>query len=796
MIVSYRWLTSVLGQELPIHQLIDRLTMSGLEIEALHDLGVVSGKILVARILEIAPHPNADQLVLCRVDAGRTEPLRIVCGAKNMKEGDLVPLAVEGAELPCGVTIKRSKIRGETSEGMMCSARELGWSEDASGLLILPPDWVYQVGQPFDALLDIKVTPNRADCLSVLGVARDLAAALSLSAPRLSPRSLKEGTQPASDFASVRIDAPDGCPRYTGRVIRGVTIGPSPLWLARAVESAGMRSINNVVDVTNYILAELGHPLHAFDLDLVHEGTIIVRYAHEGESVRTLDGQEHSLLPSDLLIADPEKPIALAGIMGCGNTEIHEGTRNVFLECAYFHPPVIRRTSKRLAKVTESSYRFERGTDWSALDAIVDRAAALITEVAGGEICVGRFDVGPGVQPPQPIELSLPRCIAHSGLSLTIEQAAKPLHDLGFMVEILDSQTLRAVPPAIRHDVQREADLVEEIVRIVGYDNVPTVLPYVPSVASKPAPEDQLAAILRDVCVEHGLAEVMNYSFLSAEAIRRAGFDLDVAVPLGNPLSAEYALLRPSLVPGLLETVLFNQNHQAPDVHLFEIGKVFHRDATSETGFTEHWQFAAVLSGSEMARSWRSGPRPADFFDGKSLAVAILSRLCVDDVEAQPLADSPYLHPGKSAVLSRNGTPLLIVGQLHPRIRVACELKREPIFVIADFEPLLTLLENVPKYRDIPAFPVVARDLALVADRDVPASAIEDTIRKRAKSLLASCLLFDVYEGERIPAGKRSLAYQLRFSAPDRTLTDEEVNQLVQKIVSDLKAKLGVELRT
>ncbi|MCX7624617.1 MAG: phenylalanine--tRNA ligase subunit beta [Candidatus Sumerlaeaceae bacterium] len=794
MRVSYRWLSSVLGTQYPLETIADRLTMNGIEVENILDLGAASGKIVVARILEIYPHPNADQLVLCRVDAGVADPLRIVCGAKNMKAGDLVPLALEGAKLPNGMVLKRSKIRGEVSEGMMCSARELGWSDDASGLLILPENWIYKVGEPFDALLELKITPNRPDCLSLYGVARDLAAALGLSNLVTPDWKLSEGDEPAERHARLSVEAPDACPRYTARVIRGVTVGPSPLWLQRAVESAGMRSINNVVDVTNYILIEQGHPLHAFDLDLVAERHVVVRYAREGERIRTLDEQEYELRATDLLIADSEKAIALAGIMGCGNTEISASTRNVFLECAYFHPPTIRRTSKRLAKTTESSYRFERGTDWSALDTIVDRAAALIQEVAGGTVCRDRFDEGPSLLPPKPIELRVDRLNLLSGLSLSVSEAAKPLSALGFAVEE-HSDHLIATPPPARCDVSCEADLVEEITRIVGYDRVPTVLPRIISRARELSEEERLVSIVREICVEFGLAECVNYSFLSGAFLNRVGFNAAENVQILNPLSAEFDTLRPHLVPGLLQSVVFNQNHGTADVWLYEIGKVFYRDPSVETGFGERTQFSMVLSGIGSERTWRQVGRVADFFEGKSVACALLERLGVPEPVVSGEATSSFLHPGKAGWLTWEGNKLIEVGELHPRLQSALELKRNVVVVWGNLEVLAPLLENRTSYKEIPPFPPVSRDLALVADRSVPAGAIEEVVKRRAKSLLASMKLFDIYEGDRIPAGKRSLAYQLRFSAADRTLTDDEVNQLVEKIIADLQTKLGVELR-
>ncbi|MBX7245756.1 MAG: phenylalanine--tRNA ligase subunit beta [Candidatus Sumerlaeaceae bacterium] len=801
MIISYRWLSRLLGRELPLADVLERLTMAGLEVEGVTDLGVASGKVISAIILDKIPHPNADSLVLCQVDAGGPAPFKIVCGAKNMGPGDMVPLSIEGAKLPNGLVIKKSKIRGESSDGMMCSGKELGWGDDADGLLILPQDWVYEKGKPFDALIDIKVTPNRPDCLSLFGVARDIAAALGLGEVAFPDCAVKETGPAAKDFVTLRIDAPEACPRYTGRVVRGVEIAPSPLWLRRAVESAGLRSINNVVDVTNYLLMELGHPIHAFDLDKIEGKQIIVRIAADGEQVVTLDGQTCDLNSADLVIADANRPVALAGIMGCGNTEITDATTNVFIECAYFAPTVVRKTSKRLAKSTDSSYRFERGTDWSALPKIVDRAAKLIAEVAGGQICAGAFDEGPGVAPAAPIVVDVARVNSLLGLSLKADEMIVPLRALGFTVEGNSTGHFKVTPPAFRPDIEQEADIVEEVGRLIGYDKIPTVRPAIESRPGSQPREDQLSTYLRDSLVRHGFSEVANFSFLSADAVDRSGYDSAGALKLRNPLSAEFAVMRPGILPGLLQTVLYNQNRGATELRLFEIGTVY-QNATKPADM-ESTQFAAVVYGTLDTTSWRGAAKTADFFDGKAIADALLEGLGAADYETVGIAEAAgslpvakLFHPGKSAALRRAGKILLRVGELHPGLRQTLDIKRNVVVILGEFDALLPLVGALPKIADIPVFPAVSRDLALVAGREVPAADIESAIAKRAKSLLAGIQLFDVYEGDKIAADKRSLAYRILFSAGDRTLTDDEVNQLQEKILADLKAKLGVELRS
>lgn len=807
MRISYRWLTQLLGKEIPLEELLQSLTMAGIEVEAVSDLGVGSGRLVVGRILTKEKHPNADKLSLCDVQAGPGEPYRIVCGAQNMKPGDLIPLALEGAQLPNDITIKKGKIRGEASQGMMCSGRELEFTEDHDGLLILPPKSEtrspYKEGKTFDAIIEIKVTPNRPDCLSIYGVARDLAAVLGVEGVFRPGSDRAPGYQSPAPTKSValKVEAEDGCPRYLGRVIRGVKVGPSPLWLKRAVESAGLRSINNVVDVTNYILLEQGQPLHAFDFNKISGNEVVVRYAREGEKTVTLDGQEVDLLPTDLLIADGEKAIALAGVMGCANSEITEETTDVFLECAYFEPTRVRKTSKRLGKSTDSSYRFERGVDWSALQVITDYATDLILEVAGGTV-EGSVEVVKGPEAPAPVKLSLERVNSLLGLRLTAQEVVKPLSALGFGVSTISSDDAENQAefsvsiPGHRPDVSCDADLIEEVARVRGYADIPATLPRLSVPPAEPSETDTVTKLIQDELVKQGFLEAYNYSFEPANSNELCGWTDKPVLELRNPLSAEYSHMRSSLLPGLLRTVAYNHNRGNLDVRLFEVGKVYRPAA--EGAVEEEWCFAAVLTGKALNEGWRNAGRVVDFFDGKAVAESLAKAAGGTDlvtVRPEGHPESGVFHPGKSAIIQSNGKSVMLVGALHPTVKSNFQLKRDAVIILGKLTGLLALVGNKKKIANIPTLPSLSRDLALVADKATPAADIEGIITRRAKSLLAGLQLFDVYEGERIAADKKSLAYSLKFNGGDRTLTDEEVNQLIEKILNDLKAKLGVELR-
>ncbi len=801
MLVSYRWLCSFADIEISLDDVITNLTDCGLEIESVSDLGVRNGKILVGSILSKEMHPDSDHLTVCKVDVGCATPLTIVCGASNHNVGDIVPVATDGAILPGDFKIKKSKIRGISSEGMMCSARELGLSDDHDGLMILPENWIYKVGDTFDAIIDVKITPNRADALSIIGIARDLRAKCGKELISIPVCALEKSSLKATDFITLINEAPQACPLYYGRVIRNVKVGPSPAWLRCAVELSGIRSINNVVDVTNYVMIELGHPLHAFDSDIFNNKTVCIRKAKAGEAIVTLDDNTYKLEANDLLITDADKAIALAGIMGCLNSEVTEKTTNIFLECAYFDPTTIRATSKRLAKSTDSSYRFERGTDWGSLGKIVDRAAYLIQQVAGGQICDDTLIAGPGVPAPQPIKFSHNRVKNLIGYDIDDKTIEQILTSLGFDIKQGDDKTLLVIPPAYRSDIEGYADLVEEVARISGYDKIPVTLPHVPSTAMKKSPKLRLIDRLTDCFIGNGLNEAKNYSFLDEETVTMTGFD--VKLRLSNPLSQDYAVLRPSLIPGLLRSALYNLNRGAVNVNLFEIGGIWNGESDAVPP-EEQWQWACVLCGALADKDWKSNLPDSDFFTGKAIVESALKAVGFDltDCKLEPLPAekchilSTLFHPGRSARYTYANSHIAYVGELHPALVRKLDFKKAPVIMYGLLSRIEGCLEKLPVYKAIPAYPAVTRDLALVADEAVTNEEIVEIIAKRSKSLLKHIKLFDYYQGRHVETGKKSLAYSLTFSANDRTLTDEEINNLVKKILEDLQNKLKIDLRS
>ena len=582
MNVTLNWLKNYINFEFSPSELADRLTMLGVEVESIKQLGAELEGVIVGSVTSIRPHPNADKLVLCQVDTGGTEELQIVCGAPNVREEMLAPVATIGATLPVGLTIKRAKLRGETSEGMLCSEKELGLSEDAAGLMELPTDT--HLGIPLsealgldDVVFELEITPNRPDCLSLIGVAREIRAETG-NPLKLPTVDLKESSTNAGDLTSVTIDAPELCPRYTARVIQGVKVAESPAWLQQRLESVGIGVINNIVDITNFVLMEYGQPLHAFDYDKLTENRIVVRRATDIEQITTLDEVERELTPDMLVIADAEKPVALAGIMGGYDSEITETTCDVLLESAYFNPSSVRATAKALGISTEASYRFERGADPGVVLAALDRAAQLIAELAGGTVCEGTVDVYPGQQPLTEIQLRPERVNFVLGTTLEAVEMVQILNRLGFDVDTT-GEVYQVTVPTFRSDITREIDLIEEIARVHGYDNIPTALPKGDIPVPAPDPKTEVRRRIKHFLLAAGMMEAVNYSFCDPNCFDKirlnANDPLRNTLQLRNPLSPEMSVLRTTLLPGLLENAQANKNHQVSDIALFEISNVF-----------------------------------------------------------------------------------------------------------------------------------------------------------------------------------------------------------------------------
>jgi phenylalanyl-tRNA synthetase beta chain len=804
MRISYRWLSEYVDLP-PVEELARRLTAVGLEVEAIERRGAELAGVVAARIVASEKHPDAEKLSVTRVDAGRGEPLQVVCGAKNYAVGDVVPLATVGTTLPGGQKIERARLRGVESSGMLCSAKELAIDADASGLLILPRD--VKPGTPVaqaldleDVLLEVNVTPNRPDALSHVGIAREVAA-ITGGKVRLPQPRLAEGGGPAADAVRVRIEAPERCHRYAARVVEGVKIGRSPSWLARRLEACGVRSISNVVDVTNFVLLELGHPLHAFDLDEVAGHEIVVRTARPGEKLTTLDAKERALDPEDLLIADRDRGSALAGVMGGGVSEISQGTSRVLVESAWFAPGGIRRTSKRHGLKTEASYRFERGADPGMVIPALDRCAALIAELAGGTVRGGVVDANPRPFRPAEVRLRWTRPAEILGLPVAREEARAVLAGLGFRERASDGEAVSWEVPSWRQDVAIEEDLVEEIVRAKGYDAIPETLPRLANVTPAIPRDAQALARVRDALEAAGFSEAVNFSFVAPKEL--APLDASVrtprgeepGIPLRNPISAELSVMRTSLVPSLLRNAALNLRQRVDDVRLYEIARVFDaRAGEGDAPADERLRASGVLAGRRGAPGWSEPADAVDFYDAKAAVERVLAALGIE--RARWVAEPPrWAHPRHAASVHLGDAALGHVGELHPRVASAFDLPKGVLAFELDLGALLAHALLVPRYAGIPRFPAVLRDLAVVVDAGVQAADVVAAVR--AEPLLEDAALFDVYVGAPIPAGRKNLALALRYRAPDRTLTDAEVDAAHARIVERLRREpaLRAELR-
>lgn len=801
MRISLAWLKDYIGLDVAVDQLVHDLTMLGLEIEAVHRPGDEITQVKIGRILSIEPHPEADKIVVCKTDVGEGEPLQICCGAKNMKVGDKVPTAVVGATLPGGFSIGRRKMRGVESSGMMCSARELGLGENHEGLLILPEEG-FPVGadaKPLlgldDVILEIEVTPNRGDWASYLGVARELSA--HYRTPWRRPDvSLTEIDAESVSFSSVSVESPDLCPRYLGRVCLDVKVGPSPDWLARRVAAAGMRSINNVVDITNYVLLETGQPLHAFDLDKLAGNGIVVRRARPGESIRTLDGEVRALAEDMLVIADAERPQCVAGIMGGAESEVTAGTTRIFLESAWFLPASVRKTSRALNLASESSQRFQRGADPAMAAFALDRAAALLAQVAGAHIARGALDHYPNPLPVAETTLRHARVAALLGVDIPADAQRGHLTRLGFEVIESGGEATRFRAPTWRPDIHGEADLIEEIARLHGFDNIPARLPRLPQVQATLAPEERLVRRLRRFLVDQGLTETMHWTFTNEEDVRKAGLPADAhpMVRLQNPLSERHATMRPSLVPAMLNCLRHNINHGRRSAALFEIGPVYRPAAPgADHPVTQYPRLAVALTGAADAAHWSRPERPADFYDLKGMAEAALEHFGLTAGFSALECDT--YQPGQSADIAVGGTPVGRLGKVSHTVLDNFGIGQEVFLLEVDLEPLWALLPEPAQFTDLPEFPASLRDLAVVVDRSKPAGSLLETAREAGGKLLAEAFIFDIYTGKPIPEDKKSVALGLSFQSPERTLTDKDTEKAVQRILRQLERDHGAVLR-
>ncbi|MEB3101087.1 phenylalanine--tRNA ligase subunit beta [Ferviditalea candida] len=825
MKVSYQWLSEYI--DLNGHsaeELAEKLTRSGIEVDIVESLDKGVEKVVVGYVKSRVQHPDADKLGVCIVDAGTGEDLQIVCGAKNVAAGQKVPVAIVGAKLPGDLKIKKAKLRGVESQGMICSAKELGLNdkllpkEMQEGILVLPENTelgadvngVLGIG---DKVMELDLTPNRSDCLSMIGVAYEIAAILGReiklpdemeglegSAEDAGSACVGDSLRKAEDLINVQVSSPDHCPHYTVRVIENVTIGPSPQWMRNRLMAAGIRPINNVVDITNYVMLEFGQPLHAFDADRL-KGRIDVRLAKDGEKIVTLDDVERTLEPHMLVITDGEKPVGIAGVMGGANSEVTESTKTIILESAKFAGSSIRRTSRQLGLRSEASLRFEKEVNPDAVIPALNRAASLMAKYAGGAVAEGVVQSAPQIGEPIVLDLSIGKVNQHLGTRLSEREVKEIFERLNFPYEQSGEGLLRVFVPRRRGDITRYVDLIEEIARLYGYDRIPTTLmsgETTPGSLTKP---QFIRRELRRLLTDSGLHEVVNYSLTHpAKIAEYPGLYGANAKPvaLSMPMSEDRSVLRTSLVPQLLDAAAYNRNRNAENTAIFEIGSIFITDEARLTKLPQEKMLLAILwTGARRPAHWSGVSEKADFYDVKGIIEKITGALGIAGVK-YAAAKPKGLHPGRTAEI-RVGQPegdilIGLIGQVHPELQQRKDL--EDTFVAElELDVLYELADSGIRYRALPRYPSIGRDLAVVVDSGLEVGRLIDKVRETAGELLESVRVFDIYKGERLGEGKKSVALSLVYRNPDRTLTDSEVGSLQEKVVQALEQSFQAQLR-
>ena len=787
---------------LSMDELAQGLTMAGMEVEAAHPIGRELESLVVGKIVEVRKHPQADRLTICKVTTG-AETLELVCGAPNVRPEILVPIALPGARLPSGFEVQVATIRNIVSAGMICSEKELEISEDHSGIMILPEG--IPVGLSLskalgaeDTLLEINVTPNRGDCLSHIGIAREISAIFSrpLKLPDVSAAPVGKAIQ---EETSVSILAPDYCPRYSARLVRGVTIGPSPSWLRQRLLSVGIRSINNVVDVTNFVLMEYGQPLHSFDFDTLAGRRIVVRKAQPNERMTTLDGQERDLTSEMLVIADGEKGVALAGIMGGLDTEIQPSTKNILLESAYFDPRCIRRTAKKLSLSSEASMRFERGVDIEGVLKANDRAALLIQELAGGEIIPGWIDQYPQPLTIEPIALSAIKTSRFLGIKVSPENVVDISRRLGLTAAIKERDLVEITPPSFRRDLTRTVDLMEEVARLVGYDRIPVTIPNISSTSRKELKAIPIRRRIKEILTGLGFDEIITYSFISEELCSafldpRPSTNISF-VRINNPISEDQSVMRISLIPGILMTMSKNLAQRNLNLRLFELGKVFFPSADPNTLPRETNRLCVLWTGRRYPESHYFKSESVDFYDLKGVLEDLHQELKIEDYSLRAAVPPVYFAPGKYIQIYCQDEYLGEMGEISPQVWSLFDLKQTAYLFDLDLDLLIPRVPEVPIFKPWPRFPEITRDIALIINENISWKEIQNEILSLKDPLIKEIELFDLYYGKPIPEGKKNMGVRIHYRSPEKTLSDELVNLIHEKLMKHVLEKFGATLR-
>lgn len=801
MKVSFNWLREYVDIDLAPDELGEGLTMAGFEVENISKVETNLNNVVIGKIVSLKPHPNADKLSLCQVSTGG-HLYPVVCGAANMISGDCVALALEGALLPNGMKIKNTKIRGELSQGMMCSEEELKIGRDSQGILILQNG--LELGKDIasalnleDYIFEINITPNRPDCLSIIGIAREIAA-ITCKILKIPKIEFRKGNEKIDKLTSVDIHDSELCPRYSASLITDVAIGLSPFWMRRRLESAGIRPISNVVDVTNYVLMEFGQPLHAFDFDLLSGRRIVVQRADDGDVFTSLDGMERRLFSDTLMICDREKPVAIGGIMGGLNSEVSEDTSNVLIESAYFNPTNIRKTSKKLGLQTEASYRFERGVDYGGVIRALNRATQLVLDFCGGKAAKGVVDQYPSPVSPKEIPLSINKANKILGTSLKKGKVKSYLKSLELDVKDLDRDKVIVKIPSFRMDLHREIDLIEEVARLNGYNNIPTTTPVVKVNSASKNPVQMLQDNAKDILASMGYYEVVNYSFISPLSVALLNLDAEHPykrfISIKNPLREDQSIMRTTLIPGLLNTMKTNIYNKNLNLKLFELGTVFYSVKEGELP-REKKMLSALATGLRYSESWSFPEEGIDFYDIKGSLENLFEGLNIMDFNFLSTPDTPYLHPGKSSIIMVDNTEIGTVGEVHSAVLDGYELSNNVYIFELDFDLMIKHTFDNKKIKPLSKYPLIHRDIALIVDESVQFKDIYNAINTLSNKLVDNIQVFDVYRGKSVGHGKKSLAYRIKYQSYERTLTDKEVNNIHEKLVSDLVEKVGARIR-
>lgn len=787
------WLNDYMDIDVTPKEYADKMTMSGSKVEGYENMGEAVQNVVTGKVLTCEDHPDSDHLHVCTVDAGTGEILQIVCGAPNVKAGIIVPVALVGAVLPGG-KIKKGKLRGVESCGMICSHDEIGITEDMLGyepeygILILPDDTpigkdIKDIFGMDETVVEFEITSNRPDCFSIIGLARETAATFNkkFTIPEVK---FSENKENIADTISVEVQDKDKCKRYCARMVKNVKIAPSPAWMQERLRACGVRPINNIVDITNYVLLEYGQPMHAFDLRDLEDSKIIVRRAENGEIIKTLDEQDRTLTSDDLVIADGKRAVAIAGVMGGFNSEVKDDTTTVIFESATFNGASVRLTAQRVGLRTESSSRYEKGLDYHNTVPAVERACQLVEELGCGENVGGMIDIMGNVTDMKPLPFRPDKINAFLGTDLAAEQMVKIFDALEIKTD-LDKMTV--TPPSFRPDLEGEADIAEEVARFYGYDKIPVTLLSGEATCGKKTARQQAQDSIMEILTAQGMYEIYTYTFTSPSIFDKlnipADSELRNTVKISNPLGEDTSIMRTTTISSMLDILSRNYNYRNASARLFEIGKVF---IPTESGKLpdEPYKITLGMYGDNV-----------DFFDIKGICEELMSGLHVSRVKYTAVTDNPTFHPGRCAKIAAGGKTLGIIGEIHPSVCRKYGIETPVYIGELDFENIFLNMDKDIKFKELPKYPAVTRDIAMLVDKTVPVADIEEIVKKASGKLLESITLFDVYEGEQIPEGKKSVAYNAVYRALDRSLTGDEVQKVFDKAVKNLEHQLGAQLR-